>query len=91
MGRSGRLKYNDKKTTRYLDKVFEYFPLHLGEKFKYGQIQTNKSVELRGAIDLLCKAGVLHKAVYTNCSGVPLELGINEDKFKIYFSHYYTL
>ena len=78
-------KYNTARTTLYLDKIFEFTPFHLGEKFKYSQMLENKSSELKKAIYLLAQARVLLKTMYSNCSGLPLSLGEKSDKFKLFF------
>jgi predicted AAA+ superfamily ATPase len=78
-------KYGKKNTGR-IDKVFEYIPLHSGEKIKYVTIsRQDQAREIRDALDCLIKARVVYPVFHSNCSGLPLNAGIKERVLKCYF------
>ena len=58
----------------------------LGRKFKFSAISGEfRKRELDPALELLQKAGVLHKVYHTSGQGLPLGADINFNRFKIIF------
>lgn len=79
-------KYSKKIKHRYLDKIYNAVPKMVGRKFVYAHIDnTIKSRELKGALELLEKAGVVTKIRRTSGSGLPLEAGVKDAYFKVLF------
>jgi len=62
-----------------LQKVFDYVPSTIGEKFKYVNINSmEKSADMRRSADLLARAGIFHHVTHSSCSGLPLQSGAKE-------------
>ncbi len=79
-------KYARGSELKRLHRVFDYVPSAAGEKAKYRNIDENEqSRELRKAIDLLEKAGVISCVYHSKLSGLPIKAGINSKVFKMYF------
>ena len=69
-----------------LHRVFDHVPLAAGDKFKYSNVDPQAQArEIRKAVDLLSKAGVVTLVFHTDASGVPLRATQNERIFKAYF------
>jgi predicted AAA+ superfamily ATPase len=80
------LKYSKKHQIKYIDRLFDEIPGMLGRKFKYTAISGEyRKRELGPALDLLQKAGVIHKIYHTSGQGLPLGAGINYNRFKVIF------
>ena len=79
-------KYASQAKHKYLKKVFEKAPSLLARHIKYVDIDPNmQSRDLKSAIQDLSDAGLVHRVYNTNASGVPLNVNINEKKFKLLF------
>jgi uncharacterized protein len=79
-------KYKKRIPPESIDKVFNYIPLHLGQKVKYVNISRElASSRLKGAVDALIKARIALPACHSSCSGIPLKSAINPDVYKLYF------
>lgn len=79
-------KYARKSNIQYLQKVFDRAPSLLGKSIKYTHIdETMQSRDLKQAIQNLTWAAILKPIYATAASGLPLEAGINEKKFKWLF------
>ncbi len=79
-------KYANQSELVRLQKVFDAAPLRVGEKFKYASIDANEnSRELKRAVELLTKAGLILKVFHTDASGIPLRATIHNRVFKVYF------
>jgi hypothetical protein len=79
-------KYSRKLKHRYLDKIYNAVPKMVGRKFVYAHVDnTIKSRELKEALELLEKAGVVKKIKRTSGAGLPLEAGIRDAYFKVLF------
>jgi len=79
-------KYSKKVRHRYLDKVYNAVPKMVGRKFVYAHVDnTIKSRELKAALALLEKAGVVTKVKRTSGAGPPLEAGVKDAFFKVLF------
>lgn len=69
-----------------LHRVFDYVPSAAGDKIKYRNIDENEqSRELRKAVDLLEKAGVISCVFHSKASGLPIRAGKNSRVFKMFF------
>ncbi len=79
-------KYSKKLRHRYLDKIYNAVPKMVGRKFVYAHVDnTIKSRELKAALALLEKAGVVTKVKRTSGAGLPLEAGVKDAFFKVLF------
>jgi len=79
-------KYAKKKMITHVSLVFDSIPRMTGRKFVWSHVNNQvKSTVLATALDLLEKAGLVHKIYHTNSSGVPLGSGVNPRKFKVLF------
>jgi predicted AAA+ superfamily ATPase len=79
-------KYANKVKHRYLQKIFYAVPKMVGRKFKYSQVDDSiQSRELKEALELLEKAGVVYRVKQTSGEGLPLEANANERHFKTIF------
>jgi len=79
-------KYSAKTKHRYLQKIIESVPKMVGQKFVYAHIDnTIKSRELKEALELLERAGVIYCIYRTSGAALPLEATINENFFKTMF------
>ena len=79
-------KYSRKLKHRYLDKIYNAVPKMVGRKFVYAHVDnTIKSRELKEALELLEKAGVVKKIKRTSGAGLPLEAGVKDTYFKVLF------
>ncbi len=79
-------KYASKLKHKYLEKIFFAVPKMVGRKFKYSQVDSNlQSRDLKEAIELLEKAGVIHRIRKTSGEGLPLEANASERNFKTAF------
>jgi len=69
-----------------IHKVFDFVPLAAGDKFKYTNVDPETPArQVRNAVDLLAKAGVIHLVFHTDASGIPLRATRNDRVFKTYF------
>jgi uncharacterized protein len=79
-------KYATTAHVSHLQNVFASAPKMVGRKFKYSSVDsTVHSRELKGALELLEKAGVVYRVKQTSGSGLPLEAGADERNFKVVF------
>ena len=79
-------KYAKYSKQKYLRALFEKAPYLVGEHFKYSKIDPAfDSRELKSAVDLLSRSGLIHRIFHSASSGVPLGSQINEKKFKVLF------
>jgi hypothetical protein len=79
-------KYATKYERKYVDLLFDAIPAHLGHKIKFSVLQPSlRKKELESALDLLAKAGIVHKVLHTAAHGVPLGASVDPDKFKAVF------
>jgi len=80
------LKYSKKHQIKHIDKLFNEIPHMLGRKFKFSAISGEyRKRELDPALDLLQKAGVIHKVYHTSGQGLPLGADIKFNRFKTIF------
>src|SRR3569832_2233380 len=79
-------KYAKKAHYKYLQLLFEKCPNLIGQHFKYSKIDTEVAAkELKHALHLLVKAGILHQVHASSAAGIPLKFHKNELKFKTLF------
>jgi predicted AAA+ superfamily ATPase len=79
-------KYAKRHQIKYVDLVFNEVPAMTGRKFKYDALPgTWKARELAPALDLLCKASVVHKVTHSSGNGIPLKAESDPHRFKAFF------
>ncbi len=79
-------KYAKSGQLLLLQKVFAHVPRSLGQKVKYSNIdRESRTVKVKTAISLLCKARVCHQVFHSHCSGLPLGAEMNASVYKLLF------
>jgi len=78
-------KYAKKYQIKYLELLFSQAVEQLGGKFMFNRVGEYKKRELLPALELLEKAGLLHKIFKTAAQGIPLGAQIDLNDFKIAF------
>lgn len=79
-------KYAKQHQIKYVDLVFDEVPALTGRKFKYNALPgTWKARELAPALDLLCRASVVHRITHSSGNGIPLKGESNPHQFKTLF------
>lgn len=79
-------KYARSSQHKYLQKVFYSVPALTGSKYVYAKVDnTIKSRDLKEAVELLQKAGIVHKVKKTSAAGLPLEAGVKTNYYKLLF------
>ena len=79
-------KYASREALFRLQRVFNYIPRSVGKKVKYSNISREEnSREIKHAIEMLSKAGILTRVFHSSCSGLPLFAEIDEFKYKPLF------
>jgi predicted AAA+ superfamily ATPase len=79
-------KYAAKGLHEYLESVFTSAPHLIGQQVKYVDFNREyRSRDLKKALELLEKAGVLQRVFATQASGLPLDATLNEKKFKLIY------
>lgn len=77
-------KYAGRIQTDRLQKIFNFIPRMLGQKFKYANVdREERSQALKQALEMLCMARICHKVTCSHGRGVPLAAGENEKIFKV--------
>jgi predicted AAA+ superfamily ATPase len=79
-------KYSSQVKHKYLQKIFSAAPKMVGKKFKYSQVDDSiHSRNLKEAVELLEKAGVIYRVLKTRGNGLPLDVNADERHFKAVF------
>lgn len=79
-------KYAKKNQLKYVELIFDRIPAMICEHFKFSRLTPDfQKRELAPCLDLLIKAGVAQKVIYSACNGIPLGAEANPDKFKLIF------
>lgn len=79
-------KYAKKFQIKYVETLFEYIPRSISHIFKYTHVDGNfQKRELAPALNLLEKAGIIHKVYQTAGNGIPLGAEAHLEKFKLLF------
>jgi uncharacterized protein len=79
-------KYANRVKHPYLQRVFDSAPRLVGQRYKYAQVDREvRSRELKDALSLLVRAGVLAQIHATSGAGLPFAALSKETLFKILF------
>lgn len=78
-------KYTSDKQYSRVSDVFNYTAANPGKKVVFSDIADVHSKYVKKAIDLLARAGVITKAVFNYCNGLPLSAGTNPVTMKLFF------
>lgn len=79
-------KYSKRMPLSRLHRIFNALPRHIGEKIKYSQVSPeDRHTEVKAVIELLIKARLYLPAFHSDCSGLPLQAGVDEKIYKLYF------
>ncbi len=79
-------KYASSAQHKYLQQVYNQTPGLVGQQVKYSHISADMdSRYIKKAISLLNKAGVISPIYTTSAAGLPLNIHINDKKFKLLF------
>ncbi|MCP4217828.1 MAG: ATP-binding protein [bacterium] len=79
-------KYASRVKQKHLQKIFSAVPKMVGKKFKYSQVDNGiHSRNLKEAVELLEKAGVVYRVSKTHGNGLPLDVNADERHFKAVF------
>lgn len=77
-------KYAKKHQIKYVDLLFQQLPKLIAQRFKYSVLATDyRKRELAPAMDLLEKAGIVHRIYHSNGMGLPLGAELSFEIFKI--------
>jgi predicted AAA+ superfamily ATPase len=80
------LQYAKKHQQPYVEKLFNEIPGLAGRKFKTTAISgEHRKRELAPALDLLEKAGIIHKVFHSPGQGIPLGANADRETFKTIF------
>lgn len=79
-------KYRKKINAHLLEKLFVKAPGLIAKHFKYVDIDPDTPArDLKPALEMLVKAGIVYPVYHTAANGLPLIVGVNEKKFKLLF------
>lgn len=78
-------KYAKRHQIKYLELLFQHATAQLGGKFMFARVGEYQKRELSPALELLEKAGLLHKTFKTAAQGIPLGAQVDLHDFKIAF------
>ena len=79
-------KYSKRSQVKYLEKIFQAVPQLLGKKFVFSAVdQDLKSRELRPALELLERAGVITRVTHSSGNGIPLAAEAHPARFKVIY------
>ncbi len=77
-------KYTKRNKTLYIEDVFMSVPLMVGEKFVYSRVGDGLKIrEIKNALSLIEKAGIVHRVFHSSASGIPLHKGKKVNRFKV--------
>ncbi|RPI72828.1 MAG: DUF4143 domain-containing protein [Desulfobacteraceae bacterium] len=77
-------KYHKRISPQRLNEVFESAALQAGCKFKYATVNPDSTHnELKKALELLVRAGLVYRIFHTDARGVPLGAQVNPRRFKV--------
>lgn len=77
-------KYAKTKKIEYVEMIFNSVPRFTGKKFVFSHVSdTIRSRELKPALELLEKAGVVHRVTHSSGNGVPISAEENPALFKV--------
>jgi len=79
-------KYAKKTQIKYLEILFDRIPRVVGEHVKFSKLVPDyQKRELSPCLDLLIRAGIVQKVMYSTCQGIPLGAESDIDRFKLLF------
>lgn len=79
-------KYASQIQHKYLRLIFQKAPALIGHYLKYATLDPEvRSRDLKPAVEMLSRAGLIHVAHATTASGLPLHAHIRENKLKLFF------
>jgi predicted AAA+ superfamily ATPase len=79
-------KYTRKYQLKYVELLFNSIPTLQGKKFKFSHIPGEyRKRDLQPALDLLVKAGIIHKITHSSGQGIPLAAAMKPEVFKLLF------
>jgi uncharacterized protein len=79
-------KYAKKYQIKYVSLLFDSVPFMSGQQFRFSRVPGGyRKRELEPALDLLIKAGVVHRVVSSSGQGIPLGAQADPDTFKALF------
>ena len=79
-------KYARQEQLARLQKIFNGCARMVGRKVKYARLSEGDGTrEVKAALDLLARAGVIHRVVHTQAGGLPLGAETKEHVFKLLF------
>jgi len=79
-------KYVQKFQIKYVDLLFNLIPARLSKRFKFSEVPGEyRKRDLQPALELLVKAGVMHKIIHSSGAGIPLGAQVKPDTFKPIF------
>lgn len=79
-------KFSKKNQIHYMEKVFSAVPGLMGKKFIFSTVDRElRSRELKPALELLIKAGIVNPVTHTSANGVPLGAEAKSNIFKLIF------
>lgn len=77
-------KYAKDHQIKYVELIFDAAARQLGKKFKFSELEGDyRKRELAPALDLLVKAGILHRVYQSSGQGIPIGATANYDKYKL--------
>jgi uncharacterized protein len=80
-------KYAKSHQIKYVDLLYHSIPHLVSKKFLYSSIESSyQSRELKPALDLLEKAGIIHRIFHSSVSTSPIKAGVKLNYFKVIFS-----
>lgn len=76
-------KYRKRLSIEALSETFRSTALQAGKKFVYSHAYRDAKVHtVRNAIELIIKAGIIHKVYHSSANGIPLGSEVDFNKFK---------
>lgn len=77
-------KYAKGAQVKYVDLLFQQIPSQIGQSFQFHRVESDlRKRELKPALELLHKAGIVHPIYHTAAQGTPLGAQKNPEKFKL--------
>lgn len=79
-------KYAKQTQHKYLQTIFQKAPALVGQVLKYHRLSEEiRSRELKPALELLCRAGLLQQVFATTAAGLPLHAHLKDERFKLFY------
>lgn len=79
-------KYAEHVQHKHLRLLFQRAPACVSQILKFSRIDAEiRSRDLKPALDLLCRAGILQKVFATTASGLPLHAHLKEERYKLLY------